>query len=379
MATRAKVVTKEILQNVAAPQHADTYTVITHDFVMQNTLEQLEKHGFSVDKEIYRANAEGTLAQGMYYLKHSQDDDMGMMFAWSNSYDKSMRFRCAIGGYVYTSLNGVIDGDVNTWGRKHVGTADQETIQTIVSQISNAGSYFNNLIADKNIMKTIILTDNMLNRFIGALYLKYNIVSNEQISIIKKELSKPSFDYNSEARSLWSVYNHVALSLKRSHPRNWMDHQTRLHMVVTLEFNLINYKAKTLENNYGEPENQTNLLTQIEEAEEVKSTDIIIEVVKEESQDKEFVEENVEETLDTVTDNSDEDSPNDVEEDLVTEESDKVEEEFLDSIEDNSFEIFIDSSKPQVETEPETESNDNFESLDFEDKDEENEDSEFEL
>ena len=51
MAVRTQDCTREYLGTVPLPNHADTYTVISHEFVISNTLEQLALHGFTVADE----------------------------------------------------------------------------------------------------------------------------------------------------------------------------------------------------------------------------------------------------------------------------------------------------------------------------------------
>ena len=124
MAIRTKDCTKEYLTSVALPNHAESYTVISHEFIINHTMEQLALHGFTVEKETYRSNSDGSIAQGIYYINYDKDPEIGLMFAWSNSYNKLMRFKCAMGGYVFICMNGVVAGDMGSYGRKHLGTAD---------------------------------------------------------------------------------------------------------------------------------------------------------------------------------------------------------------------------------------------------------------
>ena len=277
MAVRTQDCTKEYLTSVALPTHAESYTVISHEFIINHTLEQLALHGFSVDKETYRANSDGSIAQGVYYLNYTKDPEVGLMFAWSNSYNKLMRFKCAIGGYVFICMNGVVAGDMGSWGRKHLGSADTETVKAIVEQISNADVHFDRIVADKDIMKKITITERKQAELLGMLYAQYEILSSEQMSIVKQQMDKPSYDYNCEINSLWAFYNHVTHALKKAHPRDWMDDQRKLHWFIAMEFDLVNFiedgvllPIDELELNYGEPENQLNILTEIEKAEEIE-------------------------------------------------------------------------------------------------------------
>jgi len=279
MAVRTQDCTREYLGTVPLPNHADTYTVISHEFVISNTLEQLALHGFTVADEKYRANSDGSIAQGIYYLNYTKDPEVGMMFAWSNSYNKLMRFKCGIGGYVFICMNGVVSGDMGSYSRRHSGTADSDTIKTIIDQISNADAYFDQILSDKDTMKAITLTERKQAELLGILYAEYEILTTEQMSTVKQQIDKPGYDYNCEVNSLWAFYNHVTYALKKSHPKDWMEDQRKLHLFISMEFDLLNYSeldttedidlefVDPLELNYGEPENQLNILNEIEKAE----------------------------------------------------------------------------------------------------------------
>jgi hypothetical protein len=262
---------------VPLPVHADSYTVISHESVMDYAVQELTKAGFVVQDESYRCTADGTIAQGIYYLNHQGDDELGMMFAWANSYNKQMRFKCAIGGYVYTSLSSMFASDMSVWGRKHTGTADSETIQTIADQISNAKFYYDRLLADKAIMKQIKIDYRRQAELLGVLFAEYEILTTEQASFVKSQMDKPLYHYNATG-SLWEFYNHMILALKKSHPREWMEDQRKLHWFLAMEYDFASFYNLTvaeaedaiedpLASNYGQPENQTNLLTQIAEIE----------------------------------------------------------------------------------------------------------------
>jgi hypothetical protein len=289
MAVRIKEATREYLCSVPLPVFEDSYTVISHESVMDFTLAQLTQFGFNVTSESFRCTADGNIAQGTYYLNYDGDEEIGMMFAWSNSYNKQMRFKCAIGGYVFVCLNGMICGDMGSWSRKHTGIADVETQKTIADQISNAQVYYDKLVTDKNMMKEIVIDSKRQAELLGVLFAEYEILTTEQMSLVKQQMEKPSYFYNGDVNSLWSFYNHVTLSLKKSHPRNWMEDQRKLHWFLNMEFDLENFQ--TVEDteeevidqlllNYGQPENQTNLLHQLMELD-----DVVVAEIEEESEE----------------------------------------------------------------------------------------------
>lgn len=278
MGKRSITTTKEYLINAPLPQfEGDTYTVIPHQFVIDKAMAALAAKGFEVKTELYRCNHDAQIAQGVYHLSYGNDPDMGMMFAWSNSYDKSMRFKCAIGGYVFICMNGVVSGDMGAWGRKHTGSADQETENTIQLQMDTADIYYNQLVQDKENMKLITVDRKLCSELVGRLFLEHRLITVEQISIIGKEMDKPSFNYAANLDSLWVFYNHVTHALKTSHPRNWIDHQRMVHWFLTNEFGIqapiagmTTPNVELTENPIDVPQTdprQTNLLDAIAEAE----------------------------------------------------------------------------------------------------------------
>lgn len=239
MGKRIPNTTKQYIVEAALPEATETYTVIPHEFVINTTFSALKSKGFEVKEELYRCNTGAKIASASYRLNYGGDPDMGMMFAWSNSYDKSRRFRCAVGAYMYCSGSSIISGNMGSWGRIHKGTADRETAETIIEQIKNADRYYSQLVSDKERMKTIIVEPQQRAELIGRLYLEHEIINTEQLSIIKSEFKKPSYEYGTDEKSLWTLYNHVILALQKSHPATWMDQQRAAHWFLTNEFGIL--------------------------------------------------------------------------------------------------------------------------------------------
>lgn len=236
MGAKTSFVTKDLVIKAPLPQHGNTYTVIPHSFVIDETLKCLASHGLRVKHELYKTTRDGQIAQGLYLLDAGHDHEMGMMFAWSNSYDKSMRFKCAVGAHVFVCLNGVVSGDMANWKRKHTGTADQETILTIQAQISKAQSHYDQLVEDKEMLKNITLSKRKQAELLGRLFADQDVITLTQLGIVKRELEKPSFDYGVNPDSAWTLYNHLTLSLKESHPSDYLTNHQDLHNFFVTEF-----------------------------------------------------------------------------------------------------------------------------------------------
>jgi hypothetical protein len=238
MSKRIGLSTKEYLSNAPLPQQTESYTVIPHGSVMTETEKLLKEKGFSIEREMYKCTVNAQVAQGVYHLKYGSDPEMSMLVAWSNSYDKSMRFKFAVGGYIHSSSSAMLSQNIGNWNRKHTGTADQETARTIREQIELADTHYMQLVADKQAMKLVSVSDKRVAELIGRLYIEKNILNTEQLSIIKAQLKQSSFDYNAPKDSLWCLYNHIAYSLQRAHPKAWMDQQRLIHYFICQEYDI---------------------------------------------------------------------------------------------------------------------------------------------
>lgn len=231
MPKKIKDCTGDYLTGIPLPVHADTYTVISHENVMDYSKTALINAGFTIEREEYRATADGQIAQGVFRLHYGTDQELSMMFAWTNSYNKQVRFKCGVGAYINTNGTVMVCGDMGNWARKHTGTADTETIATITEQVTNAHMYYNQLVSDKNVMQTISMTKRKQAQLLGILFAEYQILTTEQASIVRQQMDKPSYVF-ADNNSLWAFYNYVTLALQQSHPKTWMEDQRILHYFI---------------------------------------------------------------------------------------------------------------------------------------------------
>ena len=269
--------TKAHLISVPLPQHGASYTVISHQFIIDYAYQTLANAGFIVLSEEYRCTADGQIAQGVYKLSYNSDPELSMMFAWTNSYNKQIKFKCIVGAYIDATGGVMISGEVGSWVRKHMGAADTETKDMMDNYINNAKMYYDQLVADKQAMEQVILNTRKQAQLLGVLFAEYGILTTEQASMVRDQMKKPSFAFEN-SDSLWAFYNYVTIALQQSHPRTWMEDQRILHYFIGTICNFsappqpvsapvqeLSEPVDPLTNNYGEPENQTNLLVQIAE------------------------------------------------------------------------------------------------------------------
>lgn len=277
MPKKIQVCSMAHLTSVPLPAHGASYTIISHQFVIDYSKQQLQAAGFSIVDEEYRCTADGQIAQGVYRLNFNSDPELSMMFAWTNSYNKQVKFKCLVGAYINQTGAVMTSGDIGTWTRKHTGTADTETKEMIDSHIQNAHMYYTQLVSDKATMEGMSLNKRRQAQMLGILFAEYQILTTEQASMVRQQMDRPSFVFNS-SDSLWAFYNYVTIALQHSHPRTWMEDQRVLHYFIGTVCNfsapvqpvsapapVVSAPVDPLENNYGEPENQTNLLVQIAE------------------------------------------------------------------------------------------------------------------
>ena len=212
-----------------------------------------------------------------------------MMFVWTNSYNKQVRFKCGVGAYINLTGTTMVCGDMGNWARKHTGTADEETIKTIQDQIANAYMYYNQLAADKEIMKTVTLNKRRQAQMLGILFAEYQILTTEQASMIRSQMDRPSHVF-ADSNSLWAFYSYVTIALQHSHPKTWMEDQRVLHYFMSSinNFQQCNVPAQIIpttpeviedETEFVDP-NQTNLLDQIAAAEADLEADLMDEDIR---------------------------------------------------------------------------------------------------
>lgn len=251
MPVKTQFVTEQHIRNAALPNHGKRYTVIPHGFVIDETRKELANAGFRINQELYKTSLDGQIAQGVYHLNYGTDQDMGLMFAWSNSYNKQMSFKCAVGAQVFICMNGVVSGDLANYKRAHRGSALIDVTNSIQFQISHAKEYYDNLVADKEMLKQVNLNKGQQATVVGKLFFEHEILTLTQVGMIDREMKKPTHSYSTNPNSAWDLYNHVTLALKDSHPLSYLNDHQKVHNFFVNEFGQLQntYSAVTDDDN----------------------------------------------------------------------------------------------------------------------------------
>lgn len=267
MPVKTQFISEQSIKAIPLPQHGKTYTVIPHGYAIDQTKAQLAAAGFNISQELYKSTQDGQIVQGVYHLDYGTDPDMGLMFAWSNSYNKQMRFKCAVGARVFVCMNGVVSGNIGNYHRKHSGSALHDVTEQIKDKISMAAGHYDQLIEDKELLKTIILTQKDKGAILGRLFAEKEILTLTQVGIVKRELEKPRYTYNCDPDSAWAMYNHITVALHDSHPSTYLkDHE------VVHEFFIDEYG--TLQTTNVTTAVQPDLFTQVIEEEKEEELEL---------------------------------------------------------------------------------------------------------
>lgn len=225
---KSYVAAKDILLTAEIPQETKTYKPISHQQLIDLTLESIHQAGFDLDKETYSAARGGDVANGRYTITNVADSEMQLQIGWQNSYDKSMSLKFAIGTRIFICSNGCVSGDYGAFRKKHVGEIQTFTPNAITEYIKQAGDAFQKMQSDRENMKHIELTKRTTAELIGRMIIEENIIESTQLNIIRGQIDNPSFDYGAPD-SLWELYQHTTYAMKEVHPSLWMRNHINAH------------------------------------------------------------------------------------------------------------------------------------------------------
>ena len=232
----SKTKTEHYLRNIELPEDTETYTVIPHSFIIDTTRKLLEKNGFDIEEELYKASSKGQEASGFVMLKTEDDEDMSMTFNWTNSYNKQLRFQCSIGGFIFDNDTPFISSKKQTaWTRKHTGTALEEAEEVMKQMIEQAGDHFKNIIAMKDKLKAIEISRKDYAKICGLLFFDKQVILNEQSTIIKNEYDNPSFNYKDKG-TLWELYKMIMFAIRENGPKQWYKQQMQINSYIQIMY-----------------------------------------------------------------------------------------------------------------------------------------------
>lgn len=234
--------TKAGILGTQPPVSTRTYKTVSHGQIIDTLSEELDKQGFIIINENYSASVNNQIINGHLQLGGLNiDSELSFEIAFINSYNKTKRAVVVAGSQVRICENGHILGDTSLglFQKKHVGTVSDEIMKFIPDMVKAANESFSLLKKQKDRMKEIEIDRKVRNELIGQFYLDDALITDTQMSIIKREIENPSFAYNADTNSLWQLYNNVTLAMKETHPSKWIGNHQKLNKVVNDQFQLV--------------------------------------------------------------------------------------------------------------------------------------------
>jgi hypothetical protein len=238
MKNKTYATTKEILINAPIPQQTRTYKPVSHEQLMNLTLESIQHAGFDLDKEIYTSSSDGQIANGRFTISNVTDRDMQLQIGWQNSYNKQLTLKFAIGAKIFICQNGCVSGDYGAFKKKHVGQVQTFAPTAIIEYIKAAGDAFQRMQRERDAMKNVEITNRRKAELLGRMLIEDQFIESTQLNIIEREIKKPTHDYGAQD-SLWELYQYTTFAMKEVHPRLWMDRHIQTHQFFVNEAGIL--------------------------------------------------------------------------------------------------------------------------------------------
>ena len=212
------------------PEQTDTYSPVPHGMFLGTLKQKLISRGYEIYNHTMYCDLTGKKLTGYYTVTNANEaiNDFGVLksLGYKNSYDKSMPVGFAAGGHVIVCSNGMVKGDLVAFKRKHTGDIMQELSAHMDLAIEKMDEGFAELLNQADMMRNYSLTPRQKAEILGIMYFEKNLVTPEQVSVIRNQIK------NSDAfrdSTLWDLYNNTTEALKSTHPLNHIRNHSRLH------------------------------------------------------------------------------------------------------------------------------------------------------
>ena len=240
----------EVYNAPTIPWNNGTYTPVSNKMVMDLIEDRLKQNHLIIKKEHYRtARTDKGIIKGVIggYDIEADDASFGQRVMFRNSYDKSMSFAMVCGMVVWICENGCVSGDYQ-YRRIHRGafletglsTTIEDIIENIDGGLKQLNAAFEHNVIQLNDMKDIDVSPKDAYQVLGELFFNQEVVSINQMSIIKKEMqfSQHFKHIGDKDFTAYDLYNHITESLKKSHPITYIRDHIKTHKLFEQTFNV---------------------------------------------------------------------------------------------------------------------------------------------
>jgi hypothetical protein len=227
--------TTDFLREIPLPTQTHTYKPVSHAVFIDEIKEELYKRGHSVKTERYLTANNGLIMTGNFTIENP-DGEINPAIFFTNSYNKMRKAELTNGVIVLVCSNGMISMDVtNKFSKKHSGTVLEDLRNNIVLSVESIDEEFEKLRKNAEEMKQIQLSDNQIASIIGDMYINESMISETQLSILKKEVKTST---NFKDNTVWDLYNNTTEAFKASHPMHFDKQHLKLHAYMSDIFSL---------------------------------------------------------------------------------------------------------------------------------------------
>jgi len=227
--------TTDFLREIPLPTQTRTYKPVSHAVFIDEIKEELYKRGHSVKTERYLTANNGLIMTGNFTIENP-DGEINPAIFFTNSYNKMRKAELTNGVIVLVCSNGMISMDVtNKFSKKHSGTVLEDLRNNIVLSVESIDEEFEKLRKNAEEMKQIQLSDNQIASIIGDMYINESMISETQLSILKKEVKTST---NFKDNTVWDLYNNTTEAFKASHPMHFDKQHLKLHAYMSDIFSL---------------------------------------------------------------------------------------------------------------------------------------------
>lgn len=219
------------LDLIPMPEETRTFTPISHLYLV-NTFEKIGRDlltGYEFAGDRLAIARDGRQLWGMLTFKKDRDDIL-LTVGFTNSYDKSLAIKLAIGGCVVICQNGLFTGDIATFSKKHSanvrGVIEDLAITTIYRHLHT----FDRIIEDARRLNARIIGDRTAFEAIGVMF-GNEILSPRQATKAIAEWKNPSYP-EFEPRTAYSLLNACTEALKTSPPLVAMEKHSEAYKTI---------------------------------------------------------------------------------------------------------------------------------------------------
>jgi hypothetical protein len=243
MAERVTDQTEMFVRSIRIPSQTETYSPVSHGDVIDELELSLKEKGLVPFKKKFITAKDGQELFGSWMLKGINDDvetvqkgDQVLAINFVNSYNKHLKLSIVPGIAVIVCGNGAMSKTaVSTFSRKHTGDINIEFPIFIQNSLENLDTLYQNMILNFAKLKEVQLDKKLMSELAGRLFIEHDIISSEQMSMLKREIEKPTFE-QFIPQNAYSLYNHTTYSLRNSHPAEIIEKYTNVHEFFEQEF-----------------------------------------------------------------------------------------------------------------------------------------------